>query len=114
MMRIQFAAGAKAVKASHIDAEWQTSPEAFEAHIETLEYVPSKIGLSSAHLMGGCAMGEDEEKCVVDSLGRFRGLDNLSVFDGSIFPTSLGANPQMSIYGFVRKFSLNLASQLNS
>ena len=114
MMRIQFAAGAKTVKASHVDAEWQTSPEAFEAHIETLDYVSSKVGLSSAHLMGGCAMGENEDKCVVDSLGQFRGLDNLSVFDGSIFPTSLGANPQMSIYGFVRKFALNLASQLNS
>ena len=32
-------------------------------------------------------------------------LENLSVHDGSLFPTSIGANPQLSIYGLVNKLA---------
>jgi choline dehydrogenase-like flavoprotein len=31
--------------------------------------------------------------------------------DGSLFPTSIGANPQLSIYGLVLKLSTKLASE---
>jgi choline dehydrogenase-like flavoprotein len=44
--------------------------------------------------------------------GRYRGLANLSVHDGSLFPTSIGANPQLSIYGIVGKLAGDLAAQL--
>ncbi|MEW5682624.1 MAG: GMC oxidoreductase [Pseudomonadota bacterium] len=40
-------------------------------------------------------------KGVVDPNGRHHQLQNLSVFDGSILPTSLGANPQLTIYALV-------------
>ena len=113
MMELQFAAGAKAVRAAHVDANWHKSLKSATQELDTLVMTPGKIGLSSAHLMGGCAMGADE-RCVVDHAGRFRFLENLSVFDGSIFPTSLGANPQMSIFGFVKKFASKLAADLNS
>src|SRR3546814_4691642 len=62
-----------------------------------------RVGLVTAHLMGGCAMGEDEKRCVVDSYGSHHQIENLSVFDGSIFPSSIGANPQLSIYGFTAR-----------
>jgi choline dehydrogenase-like flavoprotein len=39
-------------------------------------------------------------------------LDNLSVHDGSLFPTSIGANPQLSIYGIVNRLAQGLAKQL--
>jgi choline dehydrogenase-like flavoprotein len=39
-------------------------------------------------------------------------VDNLSVHDGSLFPTSLGANPQLSIYGIVNRMSQGLAERL--
>ena len=48
--------------------------------------------------MGGCAMGPDERTGVVDEDGRHYHLRNLSVHDGSVFPTSIAANPQLSIY----------------
>ena len=57
-------------------------------------------------------MGEDEKVCVIDSRGRVRGLDNLSVHDGSLFPTSLGVNPQLTIYAITRRLSEQLVSEL--
>ncbi|MBV8432888.1 MAG: hypothetical protein JO029_01255, partial [Candidatus Eremiobacteraeota bacterium] len=37
---------------------------------------------------------------------------NLYVFDGSAFPTSLGVNPQLSIYGIVSRNANELAAAL--
>ena len=58
-------------------------------------------------------MGEDPAQAVVDSRGRHHQLDNLSVLDGSIFPTSIGANPQLSIYGIVAKLTTALVADLS-
>jgi choline dehydrogenase-like flavoprotein len=68
--------------------------------------------VASAHVMGGCAMGPDARSAVVDESGRHHQLANLSVHDGSIFPTSIGANPQLSIYAFAARSATNLASTL--
>ena len=39
-------------------------------------------------------------------------IDNLSVHDGSLFPTSIGANPQLSVYGLTTKLATQLAKRL--
>ena len=39
-------------------------------------------------------------------------LENLSVHDGSIFPTSVGANPQLSIYGITNRLAQGLVQRL--
>ena len=57
-------------------------------------------------------MGEDPSRSVTDSQGGHHQIENLSVFDGSLFPTSIGANPQLSIYGLVSKLSSSLATRL--
>ena len=62
--------------------------------------------------MGGCAMSDDERLGVCDALGRYRGLANLSVHDGSLFPTSIGANPQLSIYALAARLASGLAQAL--
>lgn len=49
---------------------------------------------------------------VVNSQGRFHLADNLYVIDGSVFPTSIGANPQLSIYGLALKQASQLASKI--
>jgi len=51
----------------------------------------------TAHLMGGCRMGFSPEDSVVDGDGRSWDVDNLWVCDGSLFPTSGGVNPSMTI-----------------
>jgi choline dehydrogenase-like flavoprotein len=49
---------------------------------------------------------------VTDPTGRHHHLENLYVFDGSLFPTSIGANPQLSIYGITAKLATELAARL--
>jgi choline dehydrogenase-like flavoprotein len=36
------------------------------------------------------------------------------VLDGSLFPTSIGANPQLSIYALVAKLASGLATKLKA
>ena len=112
MMELQLAAGAQRVRPVHNDGRWVSSPGAIESSVEALDMAPHKLGVSSAHPMGGCAMGEEDRLAVTDSRGRFRHLEQLSIHDGSLFPTGLGTNPQMSIFGITAKLSHELAAEL--
>ncbi|MDM4772475.1 GMC family oxidoreductase [Solimonas sp. SE-A11] len=112
MAELQFAAGAKRVRQVHLDARWTDNPSDALRHVEKLRMVKFRTGLFSAHLMGGCAMGGDPKTSVTDSHGRHHQLENLHVLDGSLFPTSIGANPQLSIYGLVAKHATRLAGEL--
>lgn len=114
MAEIQFAAGARLVKPVHRDAPAARSMAEARQTIDQLGIERFKAGLGSAHVMGGCPMGEDNCQAVTDSLGRHHQLENLSIHDGSLFPTSIGANPQLSIYGLTAKLSTLLAERLAS
>lgn len=101
MAELQFAAGAKQVLPIHHDAKLYSSwPEA-KAAILQLPMQKLRQTVVSAHVMGGCNMSASPAKGVVDQNGRHHQLQNLSVFDGSVLPTSLGANPQLTIYALV-------------
>ena len=67
----------------------------------------------SAHVMGGCGLAGSERLGVVRPDGQHWQLNNVSVHDGSLFPTSIGANPQLSIYGLVNKLATGLVKRLN-
>ncbi len=63
-----------------------------------LERVPGRrIECASQHPLGGCQMGPDASRALVDSNGKCWDVGELYVVDGSIVPTSLGVNPQLSI-----------------
>ena len=66
----------------------------------------------SAHVMGGCGMAGRPEQGVVRPDGTHWQLQGLSVHDGSLFPTSVGANPQLSIYGLAARLAAGLAKSL--
>jgi cholesterol oxidase len=51
----------------------------------------------TVHPLGGCPMGDDPARSVVDDAGAVRGHPGLYVLDGSIVPTSLGVNPSKTI-----------------
>lgn len=51
----------------------------------------------TAHLMGGCRMGSEPETSVTNADGRTWEIPNLWVCDGSLFPTSGGVNPSLTI-----------------
>ena len=52
-----------------------------------------------SHIFGGCVMGTDPRRSVVDGNGWVHGYDNLMVADASAIPSTLGVNPQHTIMG---------------
>ena len=50
-----------------------------------------------AHTIGTCRMGHDGDHAVVDAFGKSFEVPNLWVCDGSTFPSSLAANPALTI-----------------
>jgi choline dehydrogenase-like flavoprotein len=112
MAEIQFAAGAKTVMPLHESAWPYTSWEQARAQIAALPMEVLLMRVVSAHVMGGCGMGSDEHTSVVDGTGRHHQVGNLFVFDGSVFPTSIGANPQLSVYGVVARNASLLATAM--
>jgi choline dehydrogenase-like flavoprotein len=50
-----------------------------------------------SHAVGTVRMGCDPRTSALDGYGRFRGIDNLFVLDGSFMPRSGGVNPSLTI-----------------
>ncbi len=112
MAEIQFAAGARKVLPVHELASTYASWSQARAAIDALPMQPLLTRVVSAHVMGGCGMAGHAQLGVVRPDGVHWQIDNLSVHDGSLFPTSIGANPQLSIYGIVNRLATNLARSL--
>ncbi|HEV7915486.1 MAG TPA: GMC family oxidoreductase [Albitalea sp.] len=112
MAEIQFAAGATTVSPVHEAGRAYTSWTQARDGIGALPMRPLLTRLVSAHVMGGCGMGGHERQGVVRADGTHWQIANLSVHDGSLFPTSVGANPQLSIYGLVNRLATRLAQRL--
>ncbi|MFL6663518.1 MAG: GMC family oxidoreductase, partial [Rhizobacter sp.] len=113
MAEIQFAAGAQTVAPVHeLAGEYASWTQARDA-ILALPIEPLLTRVFSAHVMGGCGMAAQERQGVMRPDGVHWQVDNLSVHDGSLFPTSIGANPQLSIYGLVAKLATQLAKRLS-
>ncbi len=94
--RVYFAAGATQVIAGVHGVPILHSP----ADIDRLvvdDVAAVELGLYASHPMGTCRMGVDPETSVVDPAGRVWGWSNLHVADASMFPTSLGVNPQVTV-----------------
>lgn len=101
MAKIQFAAGARQVMSLHTEPVFLRSIKDI-SKLDDAPWEKLKVRVVTAHQMGGCAMGRNPSRSVVDSKLRYHDLDNLFLVDGSIFPTGLGVNPQQTIYGIAR------------
>jgi choline dehydrogenase-like flavoprotein len=113
MAELQFAAGAERVQVVHESAPMYRNWAEAKQGIAALSMKPLLTRVVSAHVMGGCGMAADAQRGVVRPDGRHWQIENLSVHDGSIFPTSIGANPQLSIYGIVNRLATQLAAGLS-
>jgi choline dehydrogenase-like flavoprotein len=58
---------------------------------------PLGVAPASRHVMGTCRMGADPRSSVVDPLGRFHDVENMLCTDSSVFVTSTGYNPTLTI-----------------
>lgn len=52
---------------------------------------------TTAHILGGCAIGADDQKGVIDANHRVFHYPGLYVCDGSVIPANLGVNPSLTI-----------------
>jgi cholesterol oxidase len=66
--------------------------EAQSMNVEIAFNVPT-----TAHILGGCPMGNSAEDGVIDHACRVFGYDGLYVVDGSAVPANLGVNPSLTI-----------------
>jgi cholesterol oxidase len=61
--------------------------------------------LVTPHPLGGCNMGMDAARGVVDHRGEVFGYPNLFVADGAIIPEALGLNPSRTIAALAERIA---------
>ena len=66
--------------------------------LKTMPIEKGAIDLVAVHPMSTVPMGDDPTVSQVGSDGRHHDIENLWIADGSLFPTSIGVPPQLSIY----------------
>ena len=108
---ILLAAGAQQVTIPFAQPLTLRSPDEL-SQIEAHRYRPFDPVLTSVHPMGSLPMGNDARHSVVDEHGRHHQLQGLYVADGSIFPTSIGGPPQITIYTVGRRVGATIAADL--
>ena len=72
---------------------------------QNLRFIPNRSIMTSAHMQATDKMGATPQDSVVGRDFHVWGTKGLYVVDGSIFPTSVGANPMQSIYTFAKIFA---------
>lgn len=107
LAKMHFEAGAKKVFPCIYGFPEELGPDQLESLREAPLDPRAYLAILS-HLFGGCVMGVDPKRSVCDGLGRVHGLEGLVVIDASVFPSTIGVNPQHSIMGLSRHFTTQL------
>jgi choline dehydrogenase-like flavoprotein len=97
--RLLFAAGAKEVIIPAVVPRRLTRVADID-RVDLRQVDPREFPLTSVHPMGTMRMGENPAEAVVNSVGEHHQLPGLYVADSSLFPTSIGVPPQISVYAF--------------
>ncbi len=100
---VQFAAGAKEVLTLHSKKTSFKSVDEIDKKLSHADWGTNEIALYSAHPLGTCRMGGDARTSVVDSHCQSHDVNGLFVIDGSVTPTSLGVNPQITLLAIAEK-----------
>jgi choline dehydrogenase-like flavoprotein len=67
-------------------------------------------GVLSTHVQGGCRMGSDPQRSVVDAHGESHDVRRLYVGDSSVIPRTLSVNPSLTIMSLASRLADHLAS----
>jgi gluconate 2-dehydrogenase alpha chain len=73
---------------------------------------PRLSGVISSHDLGGCRMGEDPSRSVVDPDLQVHDTPGLYVFGGAVFPTCPGVNPTLTMWALCCRAADRLVERL--
>ena len=73
---------------------------------------PTQFGITAYHPLGTARMAADPRDGVIDGKQRVFGTSGLYVIDGSAVPSSLGANPQVTIMALATRAAERLAQKI--
>jgi cholesterol oxidase len=118
--------GRMRLRRGNLDVDWTTrsSDEYFAGVHSTLREVATVLGARLAdsplwlfkrvitvHPLGGCPMGADERRGVVDAWGEAFNYPGLYVVDGSTMPGPVGPNPSLTIAAFADRAASAMLGQ---
>ena len=72
------------------------------AEFEATRFKPSELRLEAFHPMGTARIAADPGEGVCAPDGSVHGTGDLYVADASLFPTSVGVNPMMTVIAFAK------------
>ena len=78
---------------------------------KNFKFIPNRSILTSAHMQATDKMGASPHDSVVARDFHVWDTKNLYVVDGSVFPSSVGANPMQTIYTFAKIFADRINDQ---
>ncbi|MEZ4337936.1 MAG: GMC family oxidoreductase [Sandaracinaceae bacterium] len=108
-----FAAGARELYVPVLGLDGPMTADEFRRF--ELEKVPGRrIECSSQHPLGSIQMGATASASGVDPDGKLWDTDNVFVCDGSVIPTSLGVNPQLTIMAMATRIAQKLRARFRS
>jgi len=81
------------------------------ASFEAARLKASELRLEAFHPMGTARISADPRQGVCAADGSVRGAENLYVADASLFPTSVGVNPMMTIIACAKQVSRAVAGE---
>jgi choline dehydrogenase-like flavoprotein len=105
---VHFAAGATEVY-PNIPRFGSLTPNGL-VDFEAARLKASELRLEAFHPMGTARISSDPRQGVCASDGSVRGTRGLYVADASLFPTSVGVNPMMTIIAFAKQVSRGIAA----
>jgi choline dehydrogenase-like flavoprotein len=108
---IHFAAGAREVY-PQVGRVRAIAPGEQEAVVERGRFGPGDLRLEAFHPMGTARMAADPRVSVVAPSGEAHDLPGLYVVDASIFPTSLNANPMLTVMACARRIAAGVADRV--
>jgi choline dehydrogenase-like flavoprotein len=79
------------------------------AEFEATNFKPSELRLEAFHPMGTARIAADPREGVCGPDGSVHGTSALYVADASLFPTSVGVNPMMTVIAFAKQIARGIA-----
>ena len=88
---------------------WVASPPRQESQPRPGAATEGQGPFDTAHVLGTARMGDDPRESVTDAYGRLHDVPNVVVADGSVFASSGGANPTLTIMALALRAARELS-----